>query len=117
VSFEQKEGWADRYLIFKPEGPYRLLTKAAILPEKRGVMEWTPPLEIPREEIAQELGSLYREIQEPFIGRLFDNIRDAMGIDPSPNFSKQWKNLLKTDPKTVALAKDEILEFLKDLEK
>lgn len=117
----RKPGWYDRYVILDP-GQSSLVDRLLHQPiqaQKTGVLEWTPALEIPKEEIARELDAFYRDIEETVIGQMFRALKTTMsGTDYGnrTDFNKMWKEILETDPKRIKEAKKELKQFLRELE-
>lgn len=120
VVYEREPGWHDRYLVFDPELSLlvtNLLLQPIQAPEK-GVLEWTPPLEIPKEDIKNEIEVFFKGMEDTVIGEMFRALKkdmDEADPDNRTDFNWMWKDILETDPERVKAAKKELKEFLKGL--
>lgn len=117
IFFEREANWYDRYIVFDPGisfGVKSLLIDPIQAP-RGGVLDWTPPLEIPKEDIKNELEAFFKEIEGSVISEIFR----SMDVGDAFNRFKpwaSWADLLKNDPDHMKAAKKELKQFLKELE-
>jgi len=122
IRFYQEDGAYDRYFIFDPSSTLlsMLLQQGAGATPRRGagVLAWRPRPDIELNELRSELVSFLRDIEEPFMTKMFKHLKSARkGWDPGNRYSfdRQWTQVLKTDRKRVQGAKKAIKDFVSQL--
>lgn len=115
VYFVHTPGMYDRYLMYDPGGSGMViaLIEKAIRPSPKGVLDWVPALDVKKEDIAQELSSLFSELKEPVIREIFKRLKKEMeGVDIQNrfDFQKEWKKILAEKQRVKSVQKE--LKFL-----